>query len=136
YRKPWPWLGVAVAVCLSLLVLPRIQARYRTWAEHRGVGRAGQSYLKGDYKQAVIDARGVLKNNPHSLEAKRIIAKSLEAMHSPQAIMWRRELETMQEGDAENLLGLANTCLKSGDFVGAERALKKLKPDDQKSARY
>lgn len=135
-KKPLPWLGVAALVCLALLALPRVQARYRLWAEHRGIGRAAQAYLQGDFNQAVVDARGVLKKNPHSPEATRIIAKSLEAMHSPQALAWRRELESMQGGDAENLLGLANASLQTGDFAGAERALGKLKPEEQTSAHY
>ncbi|MGB8167258.1 MAG: tetratricopeptide repeat protein [Chthoniobacteraceae bacterium] len=136
YKKPIFWIAVAALACLLLLLLPRVQVRYRAWTERRGIQRAAQAYLRGDFKQAVVDARGVLKKNPHSPEATRIVAKSLEAMESPQALVWRRELDTLQSGDSENLLGMAAACIKTGDFDGASRALQKLKPEDQKTARF
>ncbi len=135
-RHPLTWVGVAAFACLVLLVLPRVQARYRVWTERRGIQRAAQAYLRGDFKQAVMDARGVLQKNPHSGEATRIVAKALEALQSPDALAWRRELDHLQSGDAENLLALAGACLKSADFDGARRALQRVKPEDQKTARF
>jgi hypothetical protein len=136
FKKPIVWAAVAAAVCGLLLLLPRAQARFVRWSERRGVARAVESYRHGDFKQAVIDARGVLGKNPRNREATRIIAKSLEAMQSPQALAWRRELDVLQVGDAENLLGLAEACLKARDFAGADRALKKVKSEDQTTARF
>ncbi len=98
--------------------------------------RAVEAYRRGDFKQAVVDARGVLKKNPQSSAATRIVAQSLEAMQSPQALAWRRELDNLQSGDAENLLGLAATSIKTGDYESAARALKRIKPEDQKTARF
>lgn len=136
YKKPLVWVGVAAFVCAMLLLLPKVQHRYQRWTERRGVQRAAKAYLGGDFKQALVDARGVLRKNPHSGEATRIVAKSLEAMQSPQALAWRRELDVMQGGDAENLLGLAAASVKTGDYDGAARALARVKPEDQKTARF
>lgn len=136
YKKPLIWAGVAAVLCVLLLVLPKVQKRYQRWSERRGVQRAVEAYLRGDFKQAVVDARGVLKKNPQSGDATRIVAQSLEALKSPQALAWRQELDSLQGGDAENLLGLAAASIKSGDFDGATRALARVKPDDHQTATF
>ncbi|MGB8165937.1 MAG: hypothetical protein WCF18_00495, partial [Chthoniobacteraceae bacterium] len=135
-KNPLLWLGLAAFVCGVLLVLPRAQKRYRSWVEVRGIQRAAQALHRGDFKQAVVDARAVLNRNPHSSEATRIIAKSLEALKSPQALVWRRELDAIQADDAENLLGLVEASLNGNDLNGAGRALKRIKPEGQKTARF
>ncbi len=124
---------IAAAVFFSM---PRAKRRYERWSAARSVQRAADFYARGDFTHAALDARSALEINPRDVEAARIMARSLEAMGAPSAIQWRRQLDSLSPGDAENTLAWAKDALAAGDAATAEQVLGNLKPGDRNSAIY
>src|SRR5205814_2049301 len=92
------------------------------------------NFEKKDYERAILDGRGALDLDPLDVESNRIIAKSLEAQGSTDAIAWRARLNVVRPGDLENAIAWAHDALKAGAFDTAEDALAVLKPADRNSA--
>lgn len=136
YQKPGLWIGIGVTGCLILLAMPHVMRTYHQWSGRRYLQRAKQFYDKGEYQQAILNARGALARDAKDVEALRVIAKTAEAMGSPQALEFRRQVDALKPGDLENLLGMAAAYLKAGDATAADGVLKSIKPADQSVARY
>ena len=136
YQSIFVWIGVAAVVSLGLLALPRAQRLYHRWSEARRVTRAAEALASGQYQQAIMDAKVVIARNPHNVEATRIIAKSLEAMNAPQALLVRRRLDSLTSNDVENALAIAAGSWKAGDPIATERALSDVPAAARDSARY
>lgn len=136
YQSPLPWLGVTAAIGLLFLVLPRAQTLYRQWREHYRLQRAETAFGHGDFRRAMINAQMLLAKNPRSVEGLRVAAKSLEALHSPDAIAYRRRLNTVAADDVDNSLALAAASLEAGDPIAALRVLDSVPAKARTSARY
>ena len=141
HKKHWShsallWICVAIAASLGLLALPRAQRGYDRWRENRRVARGAAALAAGEYPEAIVHAKAALALDPHGVEATRIIAQALEAMHAPQALTVRRRLDSLTASDVENTLAIAAGSWKAGDAVAAERALQDLPPAARDSARY
>jgi Tfp pilus assembly protein PilF len=126
----------AVLVCLvgGYFLTPAAKRRVSRWNEERRLERAREHLKKGDYKHAFLDAKGTLDANPQSVEANRLIAKTLEAGGTPGALGWRLRLQSLRGDDAENLLALANDALEAGEVGTAVRAIESLKSADRSGA--
>lgn len=136
YQAALPWIAVAIIASLGFLSFPRAQQVYQRWSENRRIVRAGDAFAAGKYEQAIVDAKAALTRNPHCIEATRIIAKSLEAMNVPQALLVRRRIDSLTSGDVENTLAYAAGLWHVGDPVTAERALEDLPASERGSGRY
>jgi len=128
--------GIAVLAVAGWVAFPHARHFYHEWSRQRLSRRAAEFYAKGDFKHAVLDAKGALDFDPMNIEATRILAKSLEALHSAQALDWRRRLDAIAPGDVENRLAWARGALQSGDRATAEQLLKKIPPAEQNTALY
>lgn len=64
--------------------------------------------MRGDFRQALLDARSVQHSDPLSPAATEIIKHASEALQAPEALSWRRMQSAMEDGDADHLLGLAD----------------------------
>ena len=124
-------LGIAI-----VLLWPRIMRRYERWSARGRVEQAADFFAKGDFEHATLNARRALQANPRDAEAARVMAKSLEAMGSPTAIQWRRHLDSLIPGNAENTLAWAKDAMAAGDAATAEDVLGNFKPDDRNGAQY
>ena len=131
-------LGAVVLLGIPTYMLwPRITHRYDRWSATRRVHRAAEFFAKGDFEHAALDARSALELNPLDPEATRMMARAIEAKGGATAAMqWRKRLDLMSPGDAENLLALAKDALGTGDAATAEQALGSLKPADRNGAAY
>ena len=129
-------IAIAAVLCLGVALLPYAWIRYQRWMELRQFVRAHQAFLRGDYREALLNARGVLRKNPHNDAARQIVAGSTEALQSPEAMSWRRVQSAMEAGDTDQLLGLADAFVTAEDPVSAARALQRIKPEAQNSARF
>jgi Tfp pilus assembly protein PilF len=136
YHSPWPWISIAIIASLAFLVLPHAQTYLRQWNEQRRISRATDAYTRGEYSDAIVNARAALQRNPHSIEATRIFAKSLEALKSPEAFRARQHLLSIGGNDAENLLAIATGFWKAGDPDAASRTLSEIPTDGRNSAGY
>ena len=126
-------LGAVALLLLAgvLLLGPRAKRRYERWSATRRVQRAADFFGKGDFEHAALDARSALQVNPLDVEAMRVMAGSLEAMHLPSAMQWRRRVDSLGGGDAENTLAWAKDALAAGDAATADEVLAKLKPAER-----
>jgi Flp pilus assembly protein TadD len=136
FRSRVFWIGAVALLILAgtALLGPRAKRRFDRWSATRRVERAADAYAKGDFQRAALDARSALERNPRDVEAMRVMAKSAEAMASPGALQWRRRLDSLSPGDAENTLAWAKGALAAGDAATAEEVLAKLKPAERKGA--
>ena len=132
-------------LCASLLIAgivggvaawPFAKSRYHRWNTQRLVRVASESLAQGDPRHALLSARNALKHSPLDAEATRIMARSLEAIGAPEADQWRALLDTLQPGDAENLLALARTALRNGSIETAEKNVNSLGAEDRNSAAF
>lgn len=123
-------------LCAVVAGLPYAWSRYQQWGERRRLGRAQASLMRGDFRQALLDARSVQHSDPLSPAATEIIKHASEALQAPEALSWRRMQSAMEDGDADHLLGLADAFVKAADFASADRVLKKVKPADRDQARF
>ncbi len=98
--------------------------------------RGTEAYTAGNYELAILNARGALATNPTHVEATRLLAKTAEALGSPQALQFRRQLEAIKPDDVSNLLAIAEASLKAGDPAAARQALMSVPADGQSSALY
>lgn len=137
YQKPLVWISVSILVCLVCLAMPHARRIYHRWTGERKVQRAKAALERGDFDAAILNARGALATNIKDVEATRIMARTAETVGAAaQAIQFRRQLDALQPRDAENLLALAESCLKVGDPSAAEEAVKSLAEADRDSGRY
>ena len=137
YHKPAPYIAAGVFICLCVLALPHAQRVYHRWSEVRKVKRASEALARGDYKEATLQARGALATDAKHVEALRLLARTAEAVNSPaDALKFRRQIDAIKPGDPENVLGIADNCLKTAVFTAAQEALRSLPPEAQTSAKY
>lgn len=136
YQSKRLWIGLGLSAGLTVLALPHVQRSFREWRGHRYVGRAAAASARGQFDEAILNARAALALNARDLEALRVMAQSLETMQSPAALQVRRQIDASAPEDSENLLGMAGDCLKAGDAPGAELALSRIKPAERGQARY
>jgi Flp pilus assembly protein TadD len=136
--RPSPVFKVAVVflACLMIAAVPYGWIRYQRWNERRQLGRAQSSLLRGDFKGALLEARGVLLKNPQNSMAREIVERSTAALKAPDAMAWRRMQEAMETHDADQLLGLAEAAIKAEDFATAEQVLEKVSAEDRNSAHF
>lgn len=137
YHKPAPWIALGVFICLGVLAMPHVQRAYYRWSEVRKVKRATEALARGDYKEAALQARGALATDAKHVEALRVLAKMAEQVNSPtDALKLRRQIDAIKPGDAENVLGIAENCVKTSVFGAAEEALRGLPENARTGARY
>ncbi len=109
---------------------------YHQWREKKHFGRASAYFEKGDYKHAILDAKNALVFNWQNAEALRIMAKSHEALNSPQAFEWRAKLGQLAPNDLENSLGWAAAAIRNGDYSTAGRILRGIPYADHDTAQF
>ena len=127
---------VAAISVLSWLGEKPARAAYHQWREKRHLARATEYFKRADYKRAILDARNTLAFNFNNLTATRIMAQSLEALHSTQAIEWRARLGQLAPDDLENSLSWAAAAVQTGDTSSADRILRSIPAVDRDTARY
>lgn len=139
YRSRAMYVGLLIAaagVTAAVVWRQPLLHQYHEWTQDMHAKRAAEGFEKKDYQRAILDGRRALDFDPRDVEANRIIAKSLEAQGSPEAIAWRARLNIIQPGDAENALSWARDALQIGDIETAEDALAVLKPADRNGPTY
>ena len=139
FRSPMVRICIAIWLLLAIAMVSmasRVKRRYDRWSASRFASRAADYCAKADYSHALLDARSALELNRLDVEAIRVIAQSLEAVGSPDAIQWRRQFDQIQQGNAENTLAWARDAFQAGDFDVADRVLGTLKPAERENASY
>lgn len=135
-RAFWLLLLLAGTAASGFVWREKLLYEYHLWTQNMHARRAVQSFENKDYEHAILDARRALDFDPLDIESNRIIAKSHEALGSPEAIAWRARLNLIRPGDVENAIAWAQDSLNAGAVEMAEDALAVLKPEDRNSAAY
>jgi tetratricopeptide (TPR) repeat protein len=140
-RKPWfrsrlVWclLLAVLAGAAGLLWRKEIFYQCQQWSLDMHARRAVRNFETKDYAHAILDGKRALEFDPLDIESNRIIAKSLEATESPEAISWRMRLNIIRPGDVENSIAWARDALKAGSIEMAEDALATIKAGDRENA--
>ncbi|MEI7821261.1 MAG: hypothetical protein WCK55_10115 [Verrucomicrobiota bacterium] len=135
-RSVWAALIVAMLAGFAMVAGPRLKRAYDRRSATSAVRRAAEALAKGDIKHAMLEARIAYNLNTQDVEANRIIAQCLEAAGLPAAQEWRRRVDALRPGDAENLIAWAEDSLTAGYPDTASDALGKVKPEDRNTAAY
>ncbi len=130
-KRPWYWMLwiVAILAVAAFFGWPKAKSRYLRWDAKRKVAAAEQAFAAKDYQRAMMSARAVIVRDPNDAGATRVIARVLEAVGSPEAAQWRSRLDSLEPGDAENLVAWAAAAMNGGDITAAERVLKMVPQD-------
>lgn len=136
-RKLWfAACVVSLLVCTVWIAARPAKKYYHQWREKKHFARAMAYFNNGDYRHAVLDASNTLIFNRENIEAVRVMAKSLEALRSPQAVEWRARLNQLLPGDVENSLAWAADAIRNEDFPAAGRILRGIPYADHNTALY
>ena len=127
---------LVAGTAFGIVVWPHAVNRYNRWSAHRYARKAAECIVRGDSRNALLNARVALEKNPLDVEATRAMAQALGALGSPEAEPWRARLGALQPGDAENALARADAALKNGRVEEAGRFVDSLAPGDRKSAAF
>lgn len=138
FRKRWVWVTVIAAMLagVGMVAVPKLKRAYDRRSAAAAVRRATEALAKGDIQHAMLAARVAYELNPLDVETNRVIAQSFEAAGSPAAQDWRRRLDSLRPGDAENLIAWSRDSLTAGYPDTATDVLGKVKPEDRNSAAY
>jgi len=130
------WLLLLGVVVGGIFAAPGAKRAFSRWSQERQLNRARQSFDKGDFERAMLDARAILESNAGNTEANRLIARALEASGGPGALGWRMRLQTLLPDDVENSLSLAKNAVKAGEIALAAQTLENLKSDESANALF
>ncbi len=136
-KRLWAY-GILSAVLGTALWFGTSPARkvYHGWREKKHFAKATAYFAKGDYRHAMIDARNTLVFNWDNKEAIRLMARTCEALHSPQAVEWRARFAQLVPNDLENSIGWAGDAIRAGDYPTADRILKQIPDADHDTAAF
>lgn len=132
----WLLLSVLVVVAALFFGWPHMKGRYQRWNVARQVKSAAAFLAEGEYKRAIVSARGVLESSPMDGDAIAIMAKALDALESPSAVSWLSHVNSLRPEDTENTIAWALASLRTGDFATAGDILQTLKPGQPETARF
>ena len=109
---------------------------FKTWRQARLVRQAHGFLAKSDLRNAALCAHKAVQFNPSHVETCRLMAELAELAFSPNAIYWRARVVELEPRVLENRLAWANTSLKLGDQMSANKALLSIDEQGQKTAAY
>lgn len=136
-KRLWRYALVAALLgCAIWFGAPPARKAYHHWREKKHFARATDYFAKGDYRHAMIDARNTLVFNWDNTEAIRLMAKTCDALHLPQAVEWRARFAQLVPNDLENSLGWAGAAIRAGDYPTADRILKQIPSADHNTATF
>lgn len=99
--------------------------------------KQAQSYLsKSNFKKAMFCLQNALRHNPNDVQACRLMADIAEAIHSPNAIIWRSRVVRIDPNSYQDRLALARAALVVHDYVSATNALAGVNVNYRQTAAY
>ncbi len=128
---------------IALLVLALLGAGlyggyrgYRVWEQKRLLARAEKMVLAGDLTNAALAAQRVLKTNPVSIPATRILADVSEKWLSSNALFWRIRAAGLEPDNVQAKLAVARTALLFNRVSVARRALDEVPESERGASEY
>ena len=108
-------LGIVAAVVAAVLAGGWLgRPIYRHYREKSALKQAQDFFAKGDYRNASLSVREVLRLDPTNVPASRIMVGLAQLAHSPAALDWQRRI-VQTEPTIENKLQLASVGLSFQD---------------------
>jgi len=128
---------IILASCLVLLLIGyTVYQSSRVWKQNRGVTLAKSFMARGDARNSVLALQQVLKVNPRNVEACRLMANIMEAVHSASALRWRETVLELAPGSFTDRLALTQAAMVNQDYALASNTLAGVSAGDQKTAVY
>ena len=109
---------------------------WKHYMERNLIAQANQYIASGDLRDTDLCLSRVLQINPISVDANRLIANTLEAEGSPDALSWRIRVAKLQPNNVTNRFMWAQTALKTHDVRSAAEALAGLDDKYKTTAEY
>jgi Flp pilus assembly protein TadD len=128
-----------LVLVLGLLVVGGGYLGYRAYLSAREVHlikQAQQYLIKPEVKKALLCLQRVLKSNPRSVEASRLMAELSEAGRSPAALVWRSRVVELNPGSLDDRLLLAQSAMMFREYAMATNALAGVDAVGKKTAGY
>ncbi len=128
---------ILLAACIATLLLGYTGYRgYKVWKQSHWLTMAKNFAAKADSRNELLSLQQVLRLNPRSLEACRMMAALADAMHSPTALVWRQRTLDLNPQSLVDRLALAQTAISFSAFAVASNALAGVSAHDQNTAMY
>jgi predicted Zn-dependent protease len=105
--------------------------------ESRHLERRAGAYLSGgELKDAALSAHRALQINQNSVDAMRILAMIAERTNDRSALSWRLKVTKLKPQSIPDALALADCALQFKDISTAEKTLRQLPPEAQRTAEF
>jgi hypothetical protein len=88
-----------VGLGLTALLLPGLLSSWRKTGETRLLADAHAAFERGDLQTVAMTCNQVLKTDPNSVDACRLMMGISEQASSPQAIRWAMKTANQSHGD-------------------------------------
>ena len=128
---------IAISCCIVLLLLGFAGYRgYQVWKQNRLMAVAKICAEQGDLRNEMLSLQQVLRVNPRNLEACRMMAALTEKARSPEALLWRERIVTLNPKSVDDRLALVQTALAFKDFNLVTNTLNNLEPVAKNNPAY
>jgi len=109
---------------------------YRAF-ESRHLVRQAVAFLSGgELRDAALSANRAMQIDPNNVEAMRILAAIGERTNDRNALVWRGRILRLKPDSITDALALAQCALRFKNFATAEKTLRQLPADAQRTAEF
>ncbi|MGC9943701.1 MAG: hypothetical protein ABSE48_17890 [Verrucomicrobiota bacterium] len=123
--------------CLVLLFLGyACFLSYSKSKEARLIGMARRFINQSDERSAILSLSEVLRMDPRNVEATRLMADLADSDRQANALLWRSRVIQLDPHSPIDLIALASSAMKAGDFALATNSLSQVGSTYQKTASY
>jgi hypothetical protein len=115
---------ITLLCCTIVLLAGYVGVRaYRSWKQEHLLSLAREFAVKGDLRNAMLSASGVLRANPRNIEACRFMAVMAETNNSPDTVIWRSRVLELAPNSMEDRLALVRAAFLHNDLLTATNTL-------------
>jgi tetratricopeptide (TPR) repeat protein len=120
----WIAAGIlTVGLVLAIWFLPR---QFAEWQQRRLLASA-QAFLQlGDLRSATVSCQQLIRLDPNSIGAYRLLIAIDEKVNSPRSITWASKIATLSGNDPNSLIEVIAQAIKFGETETAQEALNRL----------
>jgi Flp pilus assembly protein TadD len=109
---------------------------YGRWKQNRLIESALKFEKKGDFKNATLAAKQLVKMNPGHIEGTRVMARIAELYKRPEALDWWQRVVVLNPASAPDRFQFVQTAIRVGNLKLAEEALDQVPEDLQTDPQF
>jgi len=130
-------ITIFLALCIVLLLVGFVGYRgLQVWKQSHGIAMAKSYVTQNDARNAALALEQVIRANPQSLEATRMMADLTQMERTPDSLTWRQRVVELDPKSSKDRLALAQSALMFHNYLLATNALAGISEADKKNVGY